>query len=167
MAVVVAPVHDGMKRRIQFAVPQRIGEIVFLDEFLEALELGDVLLGRHADKPAGQGRFDQHADLIDVADEILVDRPDPRTAVLRKSDEALAPEKLERLANRVCRGAVTSCKICSDQSLARLQPSLDDVFANELINRGALARGSDGIDPRRRSDLEIVCIVHARLFSRK
>ena len=48
------------------------------------LELGDVLVRRHADEPAGQGGLDQHADLVDVAHEILVDRPDARAAIGRE-----------------------------------------------------------------------------------
>ena len=68
-----------------------IGEVVFLDEALEALEFGDVFFRRHADEPARQSRLDQDADLVDVADEILVDRPDARAAVEREDDEAFAP----------------------------------------------------------------------------
>ena len=74
------------------------------------LEFGDVLVGRHADEPAGQGRLDQNADLVDVADEILVDRPHARAAVRGEDDEAFAAEELQRLANGVRGGAVTAAR---------------------------------------------------------
>ena len=123
--VVVTAVHDRVKRRVQLAVPQRIGEVVFLDQALEALELGDVLFGRHADEPAGQGRLDQNADLVDVADEVLVDRPHPRAAVQGEGDEAFPPEELERLANRVRGGAVTAREVgATRRSFGFSRPSM-------------------------------------------
>ena len=143
----------------------RIGEIVFLDEALEALEFGDVLFGRHADKPAGQSRLDQDADLGNVADEILVDRPDPRSAIEGEDDEAFTPQKLKRLANGVRRGAVTPGKVGCDEALIGLQPALDDGVANEMVDGGAFAGGADGIDPSGRPCLEIACLAHSRLPS--
>ena len=85
-------------------------------------ELGNVLVGRHADEPARQGRLDQNADLVDVADEILVDRPDARAAIAVKDDEAFAAQQLQRLANRVGRGAVALGEIGDDQPLIGLEP---------------------------------------------
>jgi hypothetical protein len=107
-------------------MPLLIDEIIFLDEALEALQFSDVFFGRHADKPAGQSRLDQDADLGNVADEILVDRPDPRSAIESEDDEAFTPEELKRLANGVRRGAVTAGKFSCDEALIGLQPALDD-----------------------------------------
>ena len=101
VTVVVALVHDGVERRVELTMPKLIGEVVFLDEALNALEFEDVLVRRHADEPAGKRGLDQNADLVDVADEILVDRPDARPAVGGEDDEALAPEQLQRLADRI------------------------------------------------------------------
>ena len=84
VSIVVALVHDGVERRIELAVQQRIGEIVLLDQTLEALQFRDVLAGRHADEPARQRRLDEHADLGNVADEVLVDGPHARAAVRRE-----------------------------------------------------------------------------------
>ena len=59
-----------------------------------------------ADEPAGQRRLDQHLDLVDVADEILVDRPHAGAAIGLDQHEAFAAQLLQRLAYRIGRGAV-------------------------------------------------------------
>ena len=71
--VVVPLVHERVELRIELAVEDRIAEVVGFDIVLDALELGDVRRGRHADKPAHHGGLDEHADLVDVANEFLVD----------------------------------------------------------------------------------------------
>ena len=115
-----------------------IGEVVLLDQALNALEFGDVLVRRHADEPAGQRGLDQHADLVDVAHEILVDRPDARAAVGREDDEALAAEQLQRLADRIGGGAMPLGEVGDDQTFVGPEAALDDVVADELIDGRAL-----------------------------
>ena len=94
-------IHDGVEGGVELAVLELIGEIVLLDQPLDAFQLGDVLGGRHGHEPARQGRLDQHTDLVDIADKILIDRPDARAAVGSEDDEPLAPQQLQRLAHRV------------------------------------------------------------------
>ena len=140
-----------------------IGEVVLLDQALDAFEFGDVLVGRHVDEPAGQRRLDQDADLVDIADEILVDRPDARAAVGREDDEALAAQQLQRLAHRVGRGAVTLGEVGDHEPLVGCEPPRDDVFADQFIERGALAGGPDGVNPRGWLCFEIACFGQSRL----
>lgn len=54
MAVVVLPVHDGMKGGVQFAMPYRVGKVVLFNEALDAFEFTDVLHRRHIHEPARQ-----------------------------------------------------------------------------------------------------------------
>ena len=53
------------------------------------------------------GGVDQNAYLVDVADKILIYGPDARAAVREENDKALSTQKLQGLAHRVGRGAVT------------------------------------------------------------
>ena len=122
---------------------------------LEALQFRDVVVRRHADEPARQRRLDEHADLGDVADEVLVDGPHARAAVRRDDDEAFAAQNLQRLAHRVGGGAVAAREVGDDQPLVGLEPALDDVLADEFVNGRAGARSADGIDPGRRLGFEI------------
>src|SRR6185295_2064229 len=163
--VVVALVHHRMECRVQFTVPLRIGKIIFLDEVLEAFQFSNVLFGRHADKPARQSRLDQDSDLGNVTDEIMINWPDPRSAIEGEDDEAFTPEDLKRLANWVRRGAVTAGKIGCNEALVGLQTAVDNSVTNELVDGGTFAGGADRIDRHGRSRLEISCLVHARLPS--
>ena len=86
------------------------------------------------DEPAGQRGLDQNADLVDVAHEILVDRPHARTAVGGEDDEALAPEQLQRLADRICGRAMPLGEVGDDQTFVRLKAAFDDVVADELVD---------------------------------
>ena len=140
VTVVVSLVHRrcGMRCRARCACIG-IGEIVLLDQALEALQLRDVLVCRHPDEPARQCRLDQHADLGDVADEILVDRPHARAAVAVKRPRSL--RRAESAAPRApdlsrCHGAG---EVGGDQPLVGSEPALDDVLADEFVDGGAFA----------------------------
>jgi hypothetical protein len=52
-----------------------VGEIQKLDFCLNALQLLYVGLRGDANRPPGEGRFDQHLDLTDITHEILIYRP--------------------------------------------------------------------------------------------
>ena len=109
-----------------------IGEVVLFDQALDTLEFGDVLVGRHADEPSRQGRLDQDADLVDVADEVLVDRPHARAAVGTKMTKPSPRKQLQGLAHGVGRGAVTPGEVGDDQPFVGCEPALDDVVADEF-----------------------------------
>src|SRR5438876_200815 len=81
--IVVALVDDGMELHVETAVEHRIDEIVLFDEALDPLKLGNVGVGGHPDEPTRQCWFDERADLVDVADEVVIDRPDAGTAIGR------------------------------------------------------------------------------------
>src|SRR5690606_29238437 len=133
-----------------------VGEVVFLDETLDALELLDLLERRHADEPARHSGFDENADLVYVTDEILVDGPHPRAPIGGDDDEALPPQELQRLAYRIGRGAVAAREIGDDQPLVGLEAALDDVLADQLVNGRPGPRGARRIDADRRLCLELV-----------
>ena len=117
-----------------------VGEVVGFDLGLDALELGDVGLGRHADEPARQRRLDQHLDLVDVADEVLVDRPDAGAAIGRHHHEALAAQLLQRLAHRVGRGLEALGELVDLEPLVGGEPAGDDFVADQLVDRAGFRK---------------------------
>ena len=156
VTVVVALIHDGVERRVELTVQKLIGEVVFLNKALNALEFNDVFVRRHADdKPAGECGLDQNADLVDVAHEILIDGPDARTPVGGEDDEALAPEQLQRLADRICGRAMPLGEFGYDQTFVGLEAAFDDVVADGFIDGRPLRRGASRVDAHGRLGLKI------------
>ena len=147
MAVIVPPVHHGVESRIQLAMPECVGEVVLFDQTLETFELGDVLVGRHVHKPSRQGWLDQNTDLVDIPDKILIYGPHACPAIGEKGDKAFPSQQLQGLAHRVGRGAVAPGQIGDHQPFVGGKPPLDDVFPDQFVKRGALARGPKRIDP--------------------
>ena len=116
-----------------------------------ALEFRDVGLRGHSDEPTRQGRLDQNADLVDVANEISVDRPHARAAIAGEDDEAFAAQELQHLPNRRRRTAVTLGEVGDDEALIGLEPPRDDVVADHLVEqRRGIGGGADRVDPERR-----------------
>jgi hypothetical protein len=105
MAVVVLLVHYRVKGGVQFAVSERVGEVVLFNQALDAFEFSNVLDGGHIHEPFRQCRLDQDPDLIDVPNEILIYGPDTRSAVGDEGDKALPAQQLQSLAHGVGRGA--------------------------------------------------------------
>src|SRR5690242_356282 len=99
MSIVVPLVDRGMEFRVEIAVQDLVSEIVGLDLALDRFEFHDVRLRRHPDEPARQGWLDQNADLVDVANEIPINRPDARAAIAREDDKAFATQELQHLPN--------------------------------------------------------------------
>ncbi len=54
MAVVVLLVHYGVKGGVQLAMSQRVGEVVFFNQALDAFEFSNVLDGGHIHEPSRQ-----------------------------------------------------------------------------------------------------------------
>ena len=63
------------------------------------------------------------ADLVDVADEIVVDRADARAAVRREDHEAFAAQQLQRFAHRIGGGAESLGEIGDHEAFIGLQPA--------------------------------------------
>ena len=76
VAIVVAVVHDAVKTLVAHAVGVGIVEPRRFDLCLDRLQPRDVLVARVVDEPARHIRLEQRRDLVDVADEVIVDRPD-------------------------------------------------------------------------------------------
>lgn len=147
MAVIVPLVHYGVKGGVELTVPERVGEVVLFNQRLDAFEFSNVFDGRHADEPSRQCRLDQDSYLVDVPNKILINRPDARSAVGNKGHKALPAQQLQSLAHGVGRGAVTSGEIGDNQPFVGGEPPFDDVFPDQLIERGTLAGGPDRVDP--------------------
>ena len=131
------------KRWSTHAVGVGIVESRRLDLGLDRLQPRDVLVGRVVDEPARHVRLEQRGDLVDVADEVIVDRPHAGAAIAAEEHEAFAAQLLQRLAHRVGAGAVAAAELADLQSRAGGEPSLDDVLADQLVDRG-LARWAAG-----------------------
>ncbi len=147
MAVIVLLVHYGMKGGVELTVPERVGEVVLFNQGLDAFEFSNVFDSRHADEPSRQGRLDQHSNLVDVSNKILVNRPNARSAIGNKGNKALPAQQLQSLAHGIGRGAVTSGEVGDHKPFVGGEPPFDDVFPDQLIERGALAGGPDRVDP--------------------
>ena len=155
VTVIVALIHHGVECRVELTVPKLISEVIFLNKALNALEFNDVFVRRHADKPAGKRGLDQNADLVDIAHEILIDRPHTPPTVGGEDDEALSPEQLQRLADWICGRPMPLGEVGDDQTFVGLEAAFDDVVPDELINGRPLRRGASRIDAHGRLGFEI------------
>lgn len=139
MAVIVLLVHHCMESGIKFAVLESVGEVVLFNKRLNAFELGNVFRRRHRYEPSRQCRLDQHPNLVNVSNEILIDWPHASAAIRHERDKAFSAQQLQGLANRVSGGPMASRKIGDDQPLVCRKPAFDDVVPNEFVERGPLA----------------------------
>ena len=115
--IVVSLIDQGVEFGVEVAVLDLVSKIVGLDLALDPFQFGDIGFRRHSDKPARQSRLDQNADLVDVANEIPVDRPHARAAIAGEDHEAFAAQELQHLANRRRRAAVTLGEVGDDKAL--------------------------------------------------
>ncbi|MNL50294.1 hypothetical protein D3C87_1732980 [compost metagenome] len=139
--VIVALIDDGVELHVEPAVEHGIDEVILFDEALDALELGDVGLGGHANEPACQCWLDERADLVDVANKVVVDRSDPGAAIGREHHEALATQHLQRFAHRIGRCAQPFGKVGDNEPFVWFQPTGKNVFANGFIERNGTLAG--------------------------
>jgi hypothetical protein len=163
MAVIVPLVHHGVEGGIQLTVPECVGEVVLFNQTLDTLQFGDVLASSHIHKPSRQGWLNQNTDLVDIPDKILIYGPDTRPAVGEKGDKALSTQQLQGLAHGVGRSAVTPGEISDHKTFVGGEPSLDDVFPDQFVERGALAGRLEGISPDRWLGFEGAYVGQSRL----
>src|SRR5438105_1187077 len=71
----------------------------------------------------------------------------------------------QHFARRVRRGALTPGEIGNHKPFVGGEPSLDDVFPDPFVQRGALAGGPDGINPNRWHGFEITYFGQGRLLT--
>src|SRR3712207_6755696 len=122
MSIVVSLVDQGMEFRVEITVQNLVSEIVGLYLALDSFEFRDVGLRGHPDEPTRQGRLDQNADLVDVANKIPIDRPDARAAISSEDDEAFTAQELQHLPNWRRRTTVALGEIGNDEALIGLKP---------------------------------------------
>ena len=73
------------------------------------------------------------------------------------------PSLVQGLAHRVGRGAMTPREIGDHKPFVGGEPSLDDVFPDQFIKRGALAGRPDCIRHHKWLGFEIACVGQGRL----
>src|SRR5690606_26683486 len=107
---------------------------------------------------------DQDADLVDVANEILVDGADAGPTIGGDDDEAFAAQELQRFAHRVGGRAVALRELGGDKALVGLEAAADDLVADQLVDRRPLSGRPEMVDSGRRFGPEGAHLPHGALL---
>jgi hypothetical protein len=115
MLIVVAVVHHPMKALVANTVGVGIVESSGLDLVLDCLELRNVLVGRVVDEPARHVGFEERGDLVNIAKEIIIDRPYAGAAIAAEEHKTFAAELLQSLTYRVGARSVAAAEVADLQ----------------------------------------------------